>query len=356
MTLKIDPENIQITKFDPLTCSRNDWFRFHEYRKKRHMEKNPDDPISDDESFEKALQANVQFPEIEINISTINDISTDKQIGEIVYAKFLETSASYEGTKHLIQFELEILEEYRGKGIGRHAMKLIYDFANENGKKVLITTTDESDGRAFLKKMGAKEALAGVENRLELESVDWKMVENWAKDGSNRSPSSTMEFHYSIPEEIIEEYCKVYTETMNQQPLGELDVGAIIISPEAYRQQEKMFVDMGRIWIIAFTKETNGKISGLTEMRYNPSRESMISQLLTGVQEEYRGRGLGKWLKASMLLKIREEYPQVKIVTTGNANSNAPMLSINNRLGFKVHKESINAQITIEQLAEFLSL
>ncbi|NHJ26401.1 MAG: N-acetyltransferase, partial [Candidatus Lokiarchaeota archaeon] len=66
--------------------------------------------------------------------------------------------------------------------------------------------------------------------------------------------------------------------------------------------------------------------------------------------------GIGKWLKASMLLKIREEYPQVKIVTTGNANSNAPMLSINNRLGFKVHKESINAQITIEQLAEFLSL
>ena len=53
-----------------------------------------------------------------------------------------------------------------------------------------------------------------------------------------------------------------------------------------------------------------------------------------------------------MLLYVREKYPEVNIITTGNATTNAPMLSINNRLGFKVHKESVGAQITIDQLAK----
>ncbi|MHA2365813.1 MAG: GNAT family N-acetyltransferase, partial [Candidatus Hodarchaeales archaeon] len=78
-------------------------------------------------------------------------------------------------------------------------------------------------------------------------------------------------------------------------------------------------------------------------------------QDLTGVKQEYRGRGLGKWLKSALLLRIRNEFPKVNIVTTGNATSNAPMLSINERLGFKKYKESVNAQITTEQLKKYLS-
>lgn len=40
--------------------------------------------------------------------------------------------------------------------------------------------------------------------------------------------------------------------------------------------------------------------------------------------------------------------------TTHNATSNAPMLSINERVGFKRHKEVINVQIMRDKLAEFL--
>ena len=59
---------------------------------------------------------------------------------------------------------------------------------------------------------------------------------------------------------------------------------------------------------------------------------------LTGVRQAYKGRGLGKMLKAEMLLYIRREYPDVKYISTGNADSNAPMLSINQRLGFKKYR------------------
>ncbi len=62
-----------------------------------------------------------------------------------------------------------------------------------------------------------------------------------------------------------------------------------------------------------------------------------IMQLLTGVKKEYRGRGVGKWLKADMLLYIRDNFSETKYIQTDNAISNAPMISINDRMGFKLN-------------------
>ena len=64
-----------------------------------------------------------------------------------------------------------------------------------------------------------------------------------------------------------------------------------------------------------------------------------VTQLLTGVRAQYRGRGLGKLLKALMLLHVRAAYPEVKYISTGNADSNAPMLAINRKLGFRKHRQ-----------------
>ena len=55
--------------------------------------------------------------------------------------------------------------------------------------------------------------------------------------------------------------------------------------------------------------ESDGKISGITEIGFNPKTPYRLGQGTTGVQEQYRGRGLGKWLKADMLMLIRGKYP-----------------------------------------------
>ncbi|HUT80066.1 MAG TPA: GNAT family N-acetyltransferase [Candidatus Bathyarchaeia archaeon] len=352
----MNAEIITIKQFDPLTASREEWVRYHEFRKLKQKEENPNDPISSDESCENSIKANVQYPEADIKLYYVLHTRTNKQIGEFDQAVINEVSPSYEATKHLIQFSIYILPEYRLQGIGSELLKMITSEALKRKKSLLITNTDCLSGKAFLEKIGAQIALAGVENRLLLENIDWSMVEQWVHEGEKRSPTSKIDVFTTIPDEIIEAYCNAYTEVVNQQPLGELDVGQIITTPEIYRQQEKMFVEMGRIWMTMICTEADGSISGLTEVRYNPSRDTIISQLMTGVISEYRGRGIGKWLKAAMLLKIREEFPKVKTITTGNANSNAPMLSINNRLGFKMHKESINAQIYVEKVAKYLNL
>jgi mycothiol synthase len=171
-------------------------------------------------------------------------------------------------------------------------------------------------------------------NRLKMEQVDWDLVEKWRQEGTERAAGVSIELFQDVPEKDIEQYCQLYSDVSNQAPAGDL-AGPQIVTPEKRRLTEKEFRDVGYIWHTLISRETDGAISGMTEITYTPQQPHLIEQELTGVRPAYRGRGLGKWLKAAMLFFARDEYPHAKFVDTGNADHNAPMLAINERMGFE---------------------
>jgi GNAT superfamily N-acetyltransferase len=345
---------IELRPFDPFKATADEWKSFHQFRYKRYPEFAPGDPITSDEAVEESLRTMRKEQHIETHAIHLTD-KPEEQIGLIRLAVMRKDSPSYEDNKHncdVINFSL--LTPYRRKGIGNKLLKEVHDFALKHEKNLIISHATESDGKAFMRKLKAEEALSEVQNRLDLETLDWDMVKRWAKEGPERSPESKLDFFYETPDDIIESYCMVYTEVMNQAPRDELKVGDYIVTPEIWRIWEEHNKKVGTTRITAYTREPNGDISGLTELIHLPSKVPLIYQDLTGVPEKYRGSGKGKWLKAVMLLRLREEYSDVKTVVTGNANSNAPMLSINNRLGFKVHREGMMYQIEVEKLEKHL--
>ncbi|MCJ2520559.1 MAG: hypothetical protein LN412_06415 [Candidatus Thermoplasmatota archaeon] len=295
-------------------------------------------------------------PHVKISRFAVVDAAQPSgQIGSLDYYTFREESPSYHANKHLAYVELEVLRSSRRRGVGRTILAEAAKLAKEHGKEVILSSCFEEDGMAFIRAINAQVALKGQENRLFLDRVEWQMVERWAEEGPTRSPYSTLQwFTNRIDESIIVDYSEIYKETANQVPLDDLDVNDIIHTPESFRVREARIEDVGGTWLTAITREAKGQISGLTEMIHWPDRETMIQQGLTGVKEPFRGSGLGKWLKAAMLLRVRREFPQVKVITTTNATSNAPMLSINQRLGFKIHRETAMAQIGLEALEAYL--
>ena len=72
------------------------------------------------------------------------------------------------------------------------------------------------------------------------------------------------------------------------------------------------------------------------------------------MRPEHRGHALGKWLKATNILRILVEWPEVVDIRTHNADSNDAMLGINNQLGFKPYTVDIHWQISTDDARAYV--
>jgi mycothiol synthase len=240
---------------------------------------------------------------------------------------------------------------HRRRGLGRGWIPLALELMDRHGCTTLSTGTEEESGHAFLKWIGAEARYGGAENRLALSSVDWAMVRQWAEDGPRQSPTSRLEVYDGhLPREMWEDYCPQFSAMLNSMPWEQLDHGDIVVTPAVQADWYARMDEQGVTEHSMLTREPDGVISGITDMQYAPYRPTMIHQGFTGVRTDARGRGLGKWLKAAMLLRVRELYPQLEVVITENAGSNAPMLAINKRIGFKQYRAGAEYQITRDEL------
>src|SRR5438093_2105 len=106
----------------------------------------------------------------------------------------------------------------------------------------------------------------------------------------------------------------------------------------------------GEVLHNVITWEPDGSISGMTDITWAAYRRTLIEQQFTGVRPDARGRGLGKWIKAAMVLHVRDLYPDAEWIVTGNAGTNAPMLKINRTMGFKPYRTHVDYQVARDLL------
>jgi GNAT superfamily N-acetyltransferase len=345
---------IEIHSFDMRHATKDEWASFHRVRKDAMSFLFPGDPITDDATSELMMDSSLSENDI-IAYAVIEKGNPENIIAWARITFALEDSPSYQGNEHICSLGgLVVLPSYQRRGIARQLFSEIHKQAQSRNKSLLVGVILSEGGRIFLRKLGGTEALEWRENRFDLNDVDWPMVEKWDREGRSRSPDATLEFVTSIPDDILEDYCRVYTEIFNQMPRDELQVGDTIYTPERWKDDEKRAKDSGATHLTAFFREDNGDISGLTDVFYIPSLVPQLSQAMTGVREEYRGQGKGKWLKAAMLLKIKNQYPDIETIITRNATSNKPMLAINERLGFKLTRELYNFQVELSKVKEYL--
>lgn len=350
--MSIDKQKLitNMAEFLPKEASREEWERFHAYRRKRHMQRRPEDPIYPDDLTEKSMKRDDPYGE-----SVYFYVQERDQFISLFFGGTMKPAApGYDNNKHLLWASGSVLPEYRRQGIGTVWMSKILElFDRWPETKILTADTEEEDGHAFLQWVGADSKWTGAENRLKWSEIDWDMVETWVEEGPKRAEGAKLELYENrLPEELWEQYLPIYTTLSNLAPREDLDMGDWVSTPETWREMYSKADERGAVHHTMIIREPNGDISGLTEVWFNQVRETLLHQDLTGVDPKYRGRGLGKWLKAAMLQHARENYPKLDWVVTGNANSNGPMLSINHRLGFKEYRASTSYQIEKDRLRE----
>lgn len=248
-----------------------------------------------------------------------------------------------------------VAKNFRKQGIGTKLLTKITSELLKRNKKIIETSTSFDSGRQFCEKFGGKLITESTESRLYFRKVDWELINQWREEGKQRNPEVSIELFTEIPETDLEEFCELYTEVTEQEP-SEKDY-QLVMTPELRRQREQQWKKENIIWKTMITREPSGAISGITEMSiYQAGLPNNAYQGFTGVREEYRGRGLGKWLKAEMLTHIHNNYPKAEVVITDNTNINAPMLAINRRMGFQFYKKVSEYTFKVNKLAQKLEI
>jgi RimJ/RimL family protein N-acetyltransferase len=350
-------ENIQwkIVEFDGSTANDELIEMFIDFNIITMHEIDPDDPGPTRDVLKKFIRD--KHPHYHKYSWIIIDKNNNQIIAVADLSYVSDKHPAYDKNKHIANISISILAEYRRKGIGTKLLKTTITKAQENNSiTTVFSGATRPSGINFMKKLNGKLSQTGGENRLRVEDINWSLIDEWIEAGKKRSEEEKVkiEFFENCPEEIIDEYCKLYSETMMQQPLGDYD-GDIKTTPESRRLSEKRQEEKGMKWFTMITREPNEDISGLTEIFYHP--EGMPHrgmQNLTGVKDTYRNRDLGKWLKAEMLKWFLTTYPDVKYISTGNDSTNAAMLSINTRMGFKEFLKYESYKFGIQQLVELL--
>jgi len=340
--------NLTPSAVDPRTAPREFWTRYHAYRRIRHAETRPDDPIKPDDIVEKTMMHEDPF-EIRYRYEVARD---GRLLSWFTASTSRPGSPEYESNKHLLWVDASVHRDHRRQGIGRGWIPLALDLMGRHGCTTLSTGTEEESGHAFLQWMGAESRFTGAENRLELSSVDWALLRRWAEEGPRLSPHTTLEVYDGhLPREMWDDYCPQFSAMLNTMPWENMDHGDIVVTPAVQADWYQRMDEEGLTEHTMLTREPNGIISGITDMTYASYRPTMIHQGFTGVRADARGRGLGKWLKAALLLRVVDLYPALELVVTENAGSNAPMLAINTKMGFKPYRQGAEYQITRDLLA-----
>ncbi|GAA1863162.1 GNAT family N-acetyltransferase [Actinomadura bangladeshensis] len=91
-------------------------------------------------------------------------------------------------------------------------------------------------------------------------------------------------------------------------------------------------------------------IAGFTEIVVPHDSAGRAAQYDTAVVPEHRGRRIGIWVKAAMLAWLTRERPDVREIETDNSGDNAHMIAVNEELGFRTERESLEYQAAVTAL------
>jgi mycothiol synthase len=236
---------------------------------------------------------------------------------------------------HVRWSEIAVKREHRRHGLGRALLARVVDSLEGQGDDVvLISETSDRvpSGESFAHAVGAKPGLPMKLNQLDLRAVDRAKVDEWS-----RAPEGYRleRIDDRVPDELVKTYIQAL-EGINDMPRGDIAFRDSKFDEAQVRQRESFFKQAGLVWwLLLAIDERTGEGVGFTEVEFNPLDPHVIQQEGTAVVAAHRGHGSGLWLKAVMLGRILSERRDWRFIRTGNANVNAQMLAINEKLGFR---------------------
>jgi GNAT superfamily N-acetyltransferase len=342
--------SIELTPFDLVNAAADEYAALHTFTTRMRAEMSPDDPPT---PLAEAIAAWRVLPSVGGAQTWVARAPGRPE----VLGRGLLMWPRDGGNRHLAQGSLQVLPEARRRGIARRLLAPMVEALCHAERTLVMTDTlgHVPSGAGFMERLGGHPGLESHTNQLRVDDLNRATLRAWTEAGeASRDAFELVAWAGPYPEAELVAIAELI-EVMNTAPTGTLTLEHQTVSGEQLRQFEQALAARAtERTTLAVRDRASGRYAGFTEVFWKPSAPELLQQGNTGVREEYRGRKLGRWLKAAMLERLLAAHPEIRFVRTGNADSNAAMLKINQELGFRPYASRTVWQIERAQLERYV--
>lgn len=234
-----------------------------------------------------------------------------------------------------------------GRGIGTAFLEAQVQLCREEGRTLVLTFGNRNTpGEALKLDFGFEVAQRMEQRRLYPQRIDYDEVASLAADAAGKAGDyELVRLDGAAPEEWLGDLVNLF-EAINDAPTDDMEVEPDAFPVERIRAFESAMAHRRQhlYRLMARHKET-GAWAGHTIVCVDEHCPGHAMQEDTSVVGAHRGHRLGMWLKATMLLWLREEQPGLEIIDTWNAESNKHMIAVNEQLGCVVQAQGAALQL-----------
>jgi RimJ/RimL family protein N-acetyltransferase len=188
---------------------------------------------------------------------------------------------------------------------------------------------------AWARRQGFEVGLVDVQRRLALPVAD-ELLDRLAAEAATRHEGYELRsFTGRIPDELAQGWIALDAALMTEAPMGDIEREQERADVAALRAREAMIAAQGRAKVNTAALAPDGEVVAYSDIGVTVHESERAYQWGTLVRTDHRGHRLGLAVKVANLRLLQQTHPQVTTLVTYNADVNAHMIGINERLGFR---------------------
>ena len=146
-------------------------------------------------------------------------------------------------------------------------------------------------------------------------------------------------FEAPWPAEYLEDQCALFRCMSTDEPHGDEGHEEEVWDADRVHENDALRVARGARYLIAVAQHlATGRLVACTELLLGAESPGQAWQMLTVVRPAHRGHRLGLAVKLANPAAW-PAAPEVRLIVTGNAAVNAPMIAVNEMMGFEIASE-----------------
>ena len=185
------------------------------------------------------------------------------------------------------------------------------------------------------------------------ETANHPTLKKWLETIPSRNPGLKLEFFEEVPDRFLPEFVNLLDRYLNDMPKEEGGSMPFHYGEKEFREHRQWRRENSCALSGYILLDSGRNIVGISKVLVNRNMPRYVRQLMTGVNRDYRGRGLAKWLKAAAFYKIGEEFPENEALITEMRAVNRPILKINEQMGYILERTGREYKIPFSSIKAY---